>query len=89
MRGHPQVQGADAAVHEEAVEGARHGADRVLDEAQALVPVLRRGDDDAADDVGMPAEVLGGGVHDEVRPEFERPLVGRGREGVVTATAPT
>ena len=38
---HPQVQRAQPAVHEEAVERARNGADGVLDEPQALVPLVR------------------------------------------------
>ncbi len=80
---HPQVQRAQPAVHEEAVERPRHGADRVLDEAQALVSLCVAGDDGAADDVGVAAEVLGRRVHDEVGAELERPLVDRRGERVV------
>ena len=55
---HPQMQGAKAAVDEEAIERPRHGADGVLHEAQALVPCRIARDDDAADDVGVAAQVL-------------------------------
>jgi hypothetical protein len=81
--GHPQVQGADPAVHEEAVEGRRHRADRVLHEPQPLVMLGRARDRGAADDVGVAAEVLRRRVHDEVGAELERPLVDRGGERVV------
>ena len=37
VRGHPQVQRAQPAVHEEAVQRPGHGADRVLHEAHGLV----------------------------------------------------
>ena len=81
---HPQLQRAQPAVDEEAIERPRNGADGVLDEAQPLVPARRaRGDHDAADDVGVAAEVLGRGVHDEVGAELERALVDRRRERVV------
>ena len=83
MRLHAQVQRAQAAVDEEAVERARHGADRVLDEAQPLVPLGVAGDHDASDDVRVAAQVLGGGVHDEVGAELQRALVGRRGERVV------
>src|SRR5262249_30130330 len=53
------------------------------DEAQALVPLRVPGDHHAADDVGVAAEVLGGGVHDEVGAQLEGTLVGRGGERVV------
>ncbi len=77
VRLHAQMERAQPAVHEEAVERPRNRADGVLHEPQALVPLVRLRDHDAADDVRVAAEVLGGRVHDEVRPELERPLVRR------------
>src|SRR4051794_20881752 len=83
VRRDAQVQGPQAAVHEEAVEGAGHRADRVLDEAQTLVEGGLLDDRRTADRVGVAAEVLRGRVHHRVRAELERALVDRGRERIV------
>ncbi len=83
MRGHPQMQRPNATVDEETVERSGHRADRVLDETEPLIPVSESRDDHAADDVGVAAQVLGGRMHHEVGAELERPLVDRGRKGVV------
>ena len=83
MGRHPQVQGPQPAVDEEAVERSRHRADRVLDEAQALVELAVAGDDHAADHVGVAAEVLGRRVHDDIGARLQRPLVDRSGERVV------
>jgi hypothetical protein len=80
---HAQGQRAQAAVHEEAVERAGHGADRLLHEAHLLVHVGVAHDHGAPDDVGVPPEVLRGGVHDGVGAVLERALVDRRGEGVV------
>src|SRR5436305_6817300 len=71
---HAYGERLDTAQHEPAVERAGHRAERLLPELQALRDrrVVRRGE--APDDVGVPAEVLGGGVHDDVGAELERPL---------------
>ncbi len=73
----------DAAVHEVAVERAGDGAGRVLEEADALGELVVVDGHEAADHVAVAAEVLGGGVHDEVGAEREGLLERRGREGVV------
>ena len=83
MRGHPQVQRAQPAVHEEAVERARDRADGVLHEAHALVDLGVAHDHRAADRVGVPAEVLGHRVHHGVGAELQRALVDRRGERVV------
>ena len=83
VRRHAQVQRPQAAVDEKAVERARHGADRVLHEAHALVQLRVAHHDGAADHVGVPAEVLRGRMHDGVRTELQGPLDDRRSEGVV------
>ena len=63
--------------------GPGHRAHRVLGERQLLGELVVVGDQRAADDVGVAAEVLRGGVQHDVGAERERLLqVGRG-EGVV------
>ena len=71
------------AQHEVAVERARHRADRVLQEPEALGDLGIAGGDEPADDVGVTAEVLGGRVHHDVGAELERPLQERRGERVV------
>lgn len=80
-------EGLDAALHEVAVERARHRAGGVLDETEVGSQLLVAGRDEPAHDIGVPAQVLGRGVHDGVGTQAERLLeVGRG-EGVVDDTA--
>ena len=77
-------QGLHAAQGQEAVEGAGDGADRVLQEGQALDQVLILAHRHAAaDDVGMAVQILGGGVHDDIDAELQRPLAVGAGEGVV------
>ena len=68
---------------EPGVERPRHGAERLLQEAEALRDrrVVRAGE--AADDVRVAAEVLRRRVEDDVGAEIERALEVRGRERVV------
>ena len=63
---HAHRERLDAAQHEVAVERRRHRADRVLHEPELRreLVVVRR--DEAADDVGVTAEVLRARVHDDV-----------------------
>src|SRR5829696_8068952 len=83
MRRDPQVERAQPAVDEEAVEWAGHRSDRVLNEADALVEPLVPDHHQPADHVGVAAEVLRGRVDDRVRPELERTLHDRCRERVI------
>ena len=76
-------EGLGAAVHEVAVERAGHGAGGVLQEADALGQLVVVGGREPADHVAVAAEVLGGGVHDDVGAEGERLLQRRRGEGVV------
>ena len=80
---HAHRERLDAAQHEVAVERRRHRADRVLQEPEPLGELGVVGGDEAADDVGVAAEVLGGRVHDDVGAERERLLQVRRGERVV------
>jgi len=71
---HAHGQCLDAAEHEVAVERARHSTDRVLQEPHPLGDLGVVGGDEPADDVGVPAQILRDGVHDDVGAELERPL---------------
>src|SRR5215211_306011 len=77
------MEGAQAAVHEEAIERAGHGAHRVLDEAHPLVQRVIAHDDGAAHDVRVAAEVLGGRVHHRSGAVAQWLLDGGGGERVV------
>ncbi len=80
---HPDGEGLDAAQRQEGVERPGHRARSVLQERDLLGQFVVGGDHDAAHHVGVPAQVLGGRVHHDVRAEFQRLLqVWRG-EGVV------
>src|SRR5262249_39658452 len=65
-------------------DGPRHAADCVLQVRDALAEIRSRAHDSrSANGVGVPVEVLGGRVHDDVEAMLERTLqVGR-RECVV------
>jgi hypothetical protein len=80
---HAYCERLDTPQHEPRVERARHGAERLLEEVEALGDrrVVRRGE--AADRVGVAAEVLRRRVHDDVRAELERTLQVRRRKRVV------
>ena len=81
---HAQRQRLEAAQRQEAVERALDGADRVLQELDALAQLGVVADDrHAADHVGMAVEILRGRVHDDVEAEFERALHLGAGEGVV------
>ena len=80
---HAQMQGLQPAHGQEGVERAGDGADRVLQEAHLLGQLVTPGDHDAADDVGMAIEVLGGRVQHQVGAVFQRALQHRRAERVV------
>ncbi len=79
-----QRQGLQAAMGEEAREGIEDAAHGVVQETQTVgqIGVLahHRG---AADQVGMPAHIFRHRMDDDVNAEFNRPLHGGRREGVV------
>ena len=80
---HADAEGLDAAQHQPGVERAGDRAHRVLVVGQPLAELGVGDDQRAADDVGVPAEVLRRRVDDDVGAERQRLLqVGRG-EGVV------
>jgi hypothetical protein len=80
---HPDRQGLQAAQDEPAVERAGDGPERLLEEAEPVGDgrVVRR--DEAADHVGVTAEVFRRGVEDEVGAQLEGLLEIRRGEGVV------
>ncbi len=80
---HADGERLQPAQDEPAVERAGDGAERLLEEREALRDrvVVRR--EEAADDVGVAAEVLRRRVQDDVGSERERLLEVRSREGVV------
>ena len=80
-------EGLEPALHEVAVERARHRSGRVLDETEVPRELVVVCDHEAAHDVGVPAQVLSRGVDDGVGSESYGLLqVGRG-EGVVDDAA--
>ena len=85
---HADSQCRDAALDEPAVEGRGDAATVTLDEPHALEEfVVLAGDEDAAGDIGVAAQVLGGRVHGDVRAQVQRPLEDRRGPGVVAHQA--
>ena len=84
---HADGQGFYAAQGQEAVERPGNRAHRILQKAQLLAPFrlafFRADDGDAADDVRVAVQVLGGRVHDDVEAVFQRALHQRAGEGIV------
>ena len=80
-----QGQRLHPAEEQPAVKWRWHRADRVLVEAQLLLQLVVAGHHGAANDVAVPADVLGRAVHDDVRAQVQRLLQVRRREGVVDA----
>ena len=83
VRVHPQVQGAQTAVDEEAVERPGDGADRVLDEPQRSYISWSRVTTTPPTTSEWPPRYLVVECTTKSAPELERALVGRGGEGVV------
>ena len=83
VRAHAHRERLQPTQDEPGVERPGHRAQRVLEEAELLgQPVVGCGRE-AADEVGMAAQILGRRVHDQVGAELKRPLQRRRREGVV------
>ena len=86
---HAHGQRLQAPQHEVAVERRGHRARGVLGEAEPLGQLVVVHGDEAADDVGVAAEVLRGRVHDDVGPQAERLLqVGVAKVLSTTTSAP-
>ena len=80
---HAHGQRLDAAQHQETILRAGAGSHGVLQEPDLLGQRRVSHDGGAADHVGMPVDVLGGGMDHDVHAEIQRPLeIGR-EEGVV------
>jgi hypothetical protein len=71
---HPQHQRLEAAHGQVGVERPRHRAGAVLQETERRIQLLVAGDQRAADDVGVPADVLRGRVEHDVSAEVQRLL---------------
>lgn len=78
-----EVERLQPPVGEPRVKGRGHGADGVLEEAQALLEVGGVEGGDAHDDVAVAVDVLGHAVDDDVGAVVERVLDVGGEEGVV------
>ena len=78
-------EGLDAAKEEVGVLRAKAGAFGVLDEADLVGDGAALDADDTGGDVGVPAEVFGGRVEDDVGAEFDGALDIGGRGGTVDA----
>ncbi len=80
---HAQRQRLDSPRREPRIHRPGHRAGRELHESDPVGELLIVQDDGAAEHVRVPAEVLGGGVHDDVRPQREGVLQVRRGERVV------
>eukprot|EP00968_Pinguiococcus_pyrenoidosus_P028351 scaffold7788_cov239-Pinguiococcus_pyrenoidosus.AAC.1 len=80
---HAHVQRLQAPDGQVAVKRTGHGADAVLDEAEALLDLVVVGHHHAHHHVAVAADELGHAVHHEVRSVLQRVLEERRREGVV------
>src|SRR5207253_5894938 len=85
LRAYAPGQRSNTAQREPALEGRRHGATPLLDSTrlgEERVFLVAR-DERAAEDVAVPAEILGGRVHNDIGAEIERTLKHRSGPGVV------
>jgi hypothetical protein len=80
---HADREGLGPAHRQVGVERSGHAARAVLQEREGGVELGVVGHQDAADDIGVSADVLGGGVQHDVRAQRERLLEVRRGEGVV------
>ena len=83
MTVHAHRQGLEPSQHEPAVERARHRARGVLYERELLGELVIATSNEPTDDVGVAAEILRRGVHDDVGAELQRLLQVRRGERVV------
>ncbi len=81
---HAQGQGLQAAHGQKAVEGTGDRADSVLQEPDAFAQIrVLAHHQHAADDVGMPVQIFGRRMHDDIEAMLQRPLHPGAGEGVV------
>ncbi|SKV83333.1 Uncharacterised protein [Mycobacteroides abscessus subsp. abscessus] len=71
---HAQRQGLDTPVGQVAVERARHRTRPVLQEREGGVQLLVVGEQGSPNDIGMSANVFGGGVQRDIGAEIQRLL---------------
>ena len=79
----PQREGAQPTQGDPRLHGPGDAAAEHPVAGDALDEVGVAGDDDSEQDVGVPGQVLGGAVHDDVGPEVQRLLAQGGGEGGV------
>ena len=66
-----QIECLEAAAQQECIEGTQYRSGGVLDEIELLKQLLIAHDQCAAEQVAMASQILGGGMHDDVGPEFQ------------------
>ena len=81
---HPQRQCFQSAQRQETVERSRNCADRILQKRDLVGQLLIFTDNNnAADHVGVPVQVFGGGMDHHVKAGFDRPLNPWRSKGVI------
>src|SRR5699024_492128 len=80
---HAYRQGLDTAGGEVGIERRRHSTDAALEVQEALIYFGIIGHHSTAEDIGVSAEVLRGGVQDIICTQGQWVLQVRGREGVI------
>ena len=75
---HAHVQSAYAAQQQRRLERTNNAAQHAAQPCRALeVRILAGEDERAGHHIGMAVEVLGAGMHDQINPKFQRPLINR------------
>jgi hypothetical protein len=81
--GEADLHGAQAPDHQPRLHGPGDAAEELPVGEELRKEGLVLGDEEAADDVAVASDVLGGGVHHDIRPQVQGLLVDGGAEGVV------
>src|SRR5215472_13890996 len=72
---HAKRQGFQAAQNKKTIEGTGNRADRILQESNLIGQFLIfSNNNDATDQIGMPVQILRGGMHHDIEPRFNRSL---------------
>src|SRR5215472_6063237 len=75
MSFHAKRQGLQASQNKKTIEGTGDRADRILQECNLIGEFLVfSNNDNAADQIGMPVQILRGGMHHDIKPRFNRSL---------------